>query len=61
MIILQAIRIPGREFRDLSFRLAAANFEEASIAQRQEVRYRALDDPQAMLGKIEVANDFRVQ
>ena len=31
LIIVQTIRIPCREFRDLSFCLAAAHLEEASI------------------------------
>ena len=48
-------------FRGLSFRVAAADLQKASVAQRQEVRYRALDDPQSIHGKIEVANDFWVQ
>jgi hypothetical protein len=61
LIIIETLCIPRREFRDLSFRVAAADLQKASVAQRQEVRYRALDDPQSMHGKIEVANDFWVQ
>src|ERR1700732_2542881 len=61
LIIVQAIGIPCRKFRDLSFRVAAADLQKASVAQRQEVRYRALDDPQSMHGKFELANDFWVQ
>src|SRR6202040_164613 len=61
LIIVQAVCVPCREFRDLSFRAAAGDLQKASVAQRQEVRYRALDDPQSMHGKIEVANDFWVQ
>src|SRR5205807_8340285 len=61
LIIVQALCIPRREFRDLRFRVAAADLEEACVVQWQEVRYRALDDPQSMHGKIEVANDFWVQ
>jgi hypothetical protein len=35
LIIVQAIGIPCREFRDLSFRVAAADLQKASVAQRQ--------------------------
>jgi hypothetical protein len=41
--------------------VAAADLQKASGAQRQEVRDRAVDDPQSMHGKIELANDFWVQ
>jgi hypothetical protein len=61
LIIIETLCIPRREFRDLSFRVAAADLQKASVAQRQEVRYRAVDDPQSMHGKIEVADDFWVQ
>ena len=61
LIIVQTIRIPRREFRDLSFRLAAADLQEASVIQWQKVGDRTLDDAQAMDGKIEVADDLRVQ
>ena len=61
LIIVQTIRIPRREFRDLSFRLAAADLQEASVAQWQEVSDRALDDAQSMRGEIEIANDLWVQ
>ena len=61
LIIIETLCIPCREFRHLSFHLTAADLQKASVAQRQEVRDRALDDPQSMHGKIEVANDFWVQ
>jgi hypothetical protein len=61
LIIVQATCVPCREFRDLSFCVAATDLQKASGAQRKEVRDRAVDDPQSMHGKIEVANDFRVQ
>src|SRR5580704_16538328 len=61
LIIVKTLCIPRREFRDLSFRAAAADLQKASVAQRKEVRDRAVDDPQSMHGKIEVANDFWVQ
>ena len=52
LIIIETLCIPRREFRDLPFRMAAADLQKASVAQRQEIRYRALDDPQSMHGKI---------
>jgi hypothetical protein len=58
LIIIETLYIPRREFRDLSFRVAAADLEEASLVQWKEVGYRALDDPQSMGAEIEVANDF---
>jgi hypothetical protein len=61
LIIVEVICVACREFRDLSFRLAAADLEEAPIVQWQEVRYRLLNDPQPMGGELEVANDFRIQ
>ena len=61
LIIVQSIGIPRREFRDLSFGLAAADLQEASIIQWQKVGDRTLDDAQPMDGKIKVPDDLRVQ
>src|SRR6202040_3424808 len=36
LIIIETLCIPCREFRNLSFRVAAADLQKASVAQRQE-------------------------
>jgi len=61
LIIVQSIGIACREFRDLSFRLAAADLQEASIIQRQKVGDRTLDDAQPVGAEIEITNDLRVR
>ena len=48
LIVVETIRIPHGEFRDLAFRVAAADLQEAPVIQGQEVGDRTLDDAQSM-------------
>ena len=51
----------GAEFRDLVFAAALAGEQIAAIGQRQEILRAALDDAQAMLVQLEIANDLWLQ
>jgi hypothetical protein len=38
----------------------AADLQVFAVGQRQEIRERPLDDPQAVLGQAQVAHDLRI-
>ena len=53
--------VAGGEFRHLGLGPAGTGLQITPVGQGQEVRQRALDDPEAMGGEIEVADDLRVE
>ena len=53
--------VAGGEFCDLGLGPAGTGLQITPVGQGQEVRQRALDDPEAMGVQIEVADDLRVE
>ena len=56
-----AVGVPQREFRDFHSRSARAELQITALIERQKVRKLSLNDPQAVAGKIEIADDFRIE
>ncbi len=62
-VVRQPLRIPLTEARDLGLcrREPAAQSQRIAVGERQEVRKRPLDDPQAVFGKPQLADHLRTE
>ena len=58
---VEPFRIPRREFRDLGLRAACTDLQIAAVVERQKIREFSRNDAQPVTGKIEIADDRRLE
>ncbi len=63
VVLRQTLGVAHRELRDrrLPFGEAAAHQQIARVIDRPEIRRRPLDDPQPVLGELEIGDHFRIE
>ncbi len=60
-IRIQPLRVARGKLRHLLARAPTADFQIAPVIERQKIRDAPLDDAQAMLGKPQIGDDFRIE